>query len=248
MKKILIILGTCGIIILVGFLAYKSFSAIQHLIQEKENPYLGDVNLTFSPLPSDQNQNNNDEPGPQTIVEKPLTEKSIVMIVAFRDFNDEEYFIPRQIFSAAGAKKVFTASTEKGTAIGSGGGEVLIDLLVKDINMADFDAVVFVGGGGALRYLDDGNSYRVAKEAVSQGKLVSAICIAPAVLAKAGVLEGKKATVWSSAMDKSAVKILTDNGAIYQEKDVVIDGNIITAKGPEAADPFGMAVIEALME
>jgi protease I len=61
-------------------------------------------------------------------------------------------------------------------------------------------------------------------------------------LAKAGVLKGKKATVWSSPMDKSPIKILTQNGAIFENLDVVVDGNIITANGPQAAEEFGIVI------
>ena len=79
-------------------------------------------------------------------------------------------------------------------------------------------------------------------------KILAAICIAPAILAKAGVLEGKNATVWSSVLDKGPIKILEENGANYVEKDVVVDGNIITANGPQAASEFGRKIVEILKE
>ena len=179
-------------------------------------------------------------------MEKTLTGKKIVMLIAFRDFRDEEYFIPRQIFLAAGVKLLLTASTQNGTAIGADGGEASINLLIKDVNVSDFDGVVFIGGPGTLEYLDNEDSYKIARTAISQDKLLAAICISPTILAKAGVLEGKKATVWSSPMDKSAVKILEDNGAIYQPESVVMDGKIITADGPAAAEDFGMKIVEVL--
>ncbi|PIP23942.1 MAG: hypothetical protein COX90_02420 [Candidatus Nealsonbacteria bacterium CG_4_10_14_0_2_um_filter_38_17] len=72
------------------------------------------------------------------------------------------------------------------------------------------------------------------------------ICIAPAILAKAGVLQGKNATVWSSAMDKSAVKILKDNEAVFEDKPVVAHGKIITASGPAAAEEFGQVIVKVL--
>jgi protease I len=65
-------------------------------------------------------------------------------------------------------------------------------------------------------------------------------------LAKAGVLKGKKATVWSSSLDRGPVKILKENGVIYEDKDVVQDGKIITANGPGAAEEFGQKLAEAL--
>jgi len=168
--------------------------------------------------------------------------KKILMAIAFRDFRDEEYFVAKEIFKKAGIG-VITASSQKGTAIGSQGGDTNVELSLQDINVADFDAIVFIGGQGAAKHIDDSQFHRVAQEAIKQNKILAAICIAPAILAKAGVLRGKKATVWSSVFDKSAVKILQENGAIYQSELVVQDGNIVTANGPPAVKDFGKAIL-----
>jgi protease I len=184
-------------------------------------------------------------PEEKIMPEKTLENKKVVMIVAFKDFRDEEYFVPKEILEEAGAE-VKTASNQKGTALGADGGEVEVDLLVSEINSADFDAIVFIGGPGCLKNLDNEDSYKVAKETVSQGKVLASICISPTILAKAGVLEGKKATVWSSTIDRSPVKILKDYGAIYQDEPVVVDGKIITGSGPAAAKKFGEAIIKIL--
>jgi len=176
-----------------------------------------------------------------------LKKKKIAMIIAFRDFRDEEYFVPNKILETAGAE-IKTVSTQEGTAIGADGGEVEIDLLTSEINIADFDAVVFIGGSGCLKYLDNEDSYRVAKETLLQDKLIAAICISPVILAKAGVLEGRKATVWSSPMDKEPVRILKDYGAVYQDTQVVVDGKIITGNGPAAAKRFAEEIVRLLTE
>ena len=179
--------------------------------------------------------------------EKNLTGKQIAMVVSFKDFRDEEYFVPKEILTAAGAK-IKTVSTKEGTAIGADGGEVEIDLLNKDLNPADFDGIIFIGGSGCLKYLDTEDSYRVAKETVLQDKLIAAICISPVILAKAGVLERKQATVWSSPMDREPVRTLKDYGAVYQDAPVVIDGKIITGNGPAAAKRFTEAIVMLLTE
>ena len=177
--------------------------------------------------------------------EKALENKKIVMIIAFRDFRDEEYFIPKVILEGVGAK-IQTASSQKGTAIGASGGEVEVDLLLGEIDPADFDCVVFIGGAGAPKHLDNEDSYRIARETIAQKKVLAAICIAPAILAKAGVLEGKKATVWTSTIDKSAARILEENGTEYISDPVVVEGNIVTGAGPFAASQFGEKIIEVL--
>ncbi len=195
--------------------------------------------------------------------EKNLTGKKIVIVIAFKDFRDEEYFVPREILQESGAE-IKTVSNKMGKAIGADGGEVNVDLLVSEVNPAEFDdlqrksshnsiqsissfdAVVFVGGPGCLGNLDNEDSYKLLKEAVAQDKVLAAICISPVILAKAGVLQGKRATVWSSPLDKSGVNILKENGAIYQGESVVVDGKIITADGPAAAAEFAKTIIDVI--
>jgi len=179
-------------------------------------------------------------------MEKILENKKIAMVIAFRDFKDEEYFVPREVLAKAGAE-IKTASNQTGRAIGADGGEVNIDLLVSDINPGDFSALVFVGGPGCLKALDNEQSYKVVRATISQDKVLAAICISPVILAQAGVLRGKRATVWSSLMDKGPIKVLEGNEAEYLANPVVVDGKIITASGPAAAREFGEKIVEVLI-
>lgn len=176
---------------------------------------------------------------------KTLHGKKIAMLIAFQDFRDEEYFIPKNIFLSEGAR-VFTISAKKGKAVGSYGGVVDVDATVDRLDVNSFDAVVFVGGSGAAKYLDDEKYHKIIQDTIAKGKLLAAICIASTILARSGVLKGKKATVWSGKVDKSPIKILKEGGAIYQEGPVVVDGSIITANGPLAARKFAETIVRAL--
>lgn len=169
----------------------------------------------------------------------------IAIIIAYKDFKDEEYFTPREILEKAGAE-IKVVSDNLGVAQGADGGEVSVDIKLSDFKVDDFDAVVFIGGPGAPEHLDNSASYKIAQDAVAKNKILSAICISPIILAKAGVLNGKKATVWTSALNKEPKEILENNGARYQSQDVVVDGNIITANGPGAAKEFGKTIVEIL--
>lgn len=179
--------------------------------------------------------------------EQNLKGKKLLMIIAFKDFKDEEYFIPREILENREAE-INVASTQKGTALGVSGGEVEVDLNIDEVITDDYDGIIFIGGPGAYNHLTNPQCQRIAKEAVEKNKVLAAICIAPAILAKAGVLQGKKATVWSSALDKSAVKILEENRAQYQDEEVVVDGKIVTSSGPQAAKEFGKKLVEILSQ
>jgi protease I len=173
-----------------------------------------------------------------------LSGKKVLMIIAFRNFRDQEYFVPKKVFEEAKIE-VKTASNEKGIAIGADGGDAKVDYLISEVSVNDFDAVVFVGGPGALQNLDNENSYKLAKEAINNGKVLGAICISPVILAKAGVLSQKRATVWTD-FTKSQAKTLKEYGAIFEDKEVVVDGNIVTGNGPEAAENFAKKIIELL--
>lgn len=174
-----------------------------------------------------------------------LENKKVALIISFRDFRDKEYFLPKEILENFGVR-VITVSNKEGIAIGADGGETKVDLVLEDLKVEEFDGIFFIGGPGALKNLDNETSYRIAREAVEKGKTVGAICISPTILAKAGVLKGKRATVWTSPLDKTGEKALKENGAEFLKEDVVVDGRIITASGPEAAKVFGEKIVEAL--
>jgi len=153
---------------------------------------------------------------------KTLEGKKIGFVLAFRDFKDQEYFIPKQILENAGAE-IINISDKKGKAIGSEGGEADIQFTLKELKekgLLGFDAVFFVGGQGAVSHLDNNNSYSIVREAASKGIVFGAICISPTILAKAGVLQGKKATVWSSNTARGPIDTLQENGAIFEDKSV----------------------------
>ncbi len=168
--------------------------------------------------------------------------KTILMIIAPKKFRDEELFETREYLEEHGAE-ITVASKTTGTAVGMLGGTAKIDVSYNDIDPADYDAVIFVGGGGAEVYFDDPRAHEIAKTAFKSKKLVCAICIAPSILAKAGLLDGRKATVWEG--DKY-VGILKDHGAEYTGKAVSRYGRIITGNGPKAAKKFAMKIADQL--
>jgi len=164
----------------------------------------------------------------------------ILMIIAPEGFRDEELQIPKRAFERAGYEVVIASST-LGTARGMLGAKVKPQILLKDVKVKDYDAVVFVGGVGAQYYFNHREALRIAQEAASQGKVLGAICLAPGILARAGVLKGKRATVW-----RSEAKTLKEKGAIYTGQQVEVDGKVITGNGPTAAPLFASKILEAL--
>ena len=166
--------------------------------------------------------------------------KNIALVIAEREFRDEEYQVPFDLLQRAGFN-VLTVSTTKGTATGKLGLQVKPDTLITELDTARLDALVFIGGGGSEQYFADPLAHRLAKEMVASDKVLGAICIAPVILAKAEVLTGKKATVFPDG-----TPILQEHGAEVTGADVEIDGKILTGNGPEAAAAFGQALIDLL--
>jgi protease I len=170
-----------------------------------------------------------------------LPGKKVLMIIAPENFRDEELFTTRSELEKAGIE-VKVASTTKETVRGMLGGRITPDLTLDEVRVEDWDAIVFVGGVGCQVYFEDETALSLARQAAQQGKKVCAICIAPVILANAGILDNRKATVW----DGRFKEMLEKKGAKFVDRDVVVDGNFITANGPNAAAKFGKTIAKEL--
>jgi protease I len=162
-----------------------------------------------------------------------------VLFVVYNWYEDDEYGIPRAILEDLGVA-VTVASMTTDVLEGMHGGEVQPDALLADVNGGDYDAVIFPGGAGYQ--VGDPEGQRIAREAVAEGKVVAAICVAPLTLARAGVLEGRRVTTVRSA------EVMEEAGAIVTSADVERDVDIITAKGPDSARLFGETIAAAIGE
>lgn len=164
----------------------------------------------------------------------------IGMIVAHQNFRDEEYFAPARIFLDHGVE-VVTISTDLSPAQGKLGGVAPVDITLDKVALIAFDAILFIGGPGARVYVDNPLAHQIARDALSSGNVLGAICMAPLILAYAGVLTAKTATIFPG--DKVE---LQSKGVHYSDAPVVQDGKIITADGPASAEAFAHQVLSAL--
>jgi protease I len=161
----------------------------------------------------------------------------VLMVVPQTMFRDEEYAEPRRAFDERGAR-VTVASTDAGACVGRFGLVVEADISMADVDGTRYDAIVFVGGRGAADLFDDANAHRLARDAFGAGSVVGAICIAPSILARAGLLDGRRATAYRDQMDD-----LLAHGADWTGELVTVDAPFVTGNGPEAATEFGKAVV-----
>lgn len=174
-----------------------------------------------------------------------MVTKKVLFVVASKGYQSVEFAVPKNLLEQAGYS-VTTASNAQGSAIAHDESTTPIDMMLDQVNLSDYDGIFFVGGPGAMENLDNEYSHSLIQQAFKERKLIGAICISTRILAHAGILKDKQATGWNG-----------DNelGAIYQvyrvqyvPKDVVVDGNIITATGPNAAREYAELIISLLQE
>ena len=135
---------------------------------------------------------------------------------------------------------VTVAGLKEGIINGAHGVRVTPDTSLDKIKADDFDVIILPGGNPG--FVNLGKSEKVLKlvrEMYDRNKYVTAICGAPSVLAKAGVIQGKRATIFPGMED-------TLTGAQYSDERVVIEGKIITSQGPGTAMEFAIKLVEVL--
>jgi protease I len=169
-----------------------------------------------------------------------LTNKSVLLILPAIDFNEQEYLIVYNSLIKNGFK-VFIASDTTSICTGKSGLKVKNDVSFFNMREANFCALVFIGGNGVKHYWENKQLHILAKNFIAAKKIVGAICSAPVIIAKAGILNGINATCFPE--DK---KELEREGAVYVDNPVVTSKKIITAQGPASAQDFVNTLINEL--
>ena len=139
--------------------------------------------------------------------------------------------------------EVVTAGLDAQPVTASRGMTLLPDMTLEMALQQSFDMVVLPGGlPGADHLGDDPRVIRLLQDMAASDAYTAAICAAPRVLARAGLLDGKRATSYPGALDIEAVP-----GIEYLETAVVTDGRVITSRGPGTAMDFALVLIEILV-
>jgi protease I len=165
---------------------------------------------------------------------------SILYFLPAKYFNEEEFFITKSYLEKNGYKS-FVASDSWGMCEGADGKKFRHDIQLENINAGNFAALVLVGGYGAKDYWNNPQLHKTLNDFNKQKKLVAAICMAPVILAKAGLLDGKNATCFPEVKQD-----LIRTGITYKDSPVVLDKNIITANGPKASYEFAESILFVL--
>jgi protease I len=181
---------------------------------------------------------------PETAVQPTAAQpgRRALLVVPSRGFQDQELFETRRTLELAGVQ-VAVASTRVGLLVGMTGQTAQADLLLNQVSVDNFDAVVFIGGTGAVEYVRNPIVQNLARQVSVRHKVLAAIGTAPSILAGAGVLRGVRVTAYLSEQER-----IVRAGALYTGNPAEKDGLIITATGPLAVPLFAKAILEGLGE
>ncbi len=168
-----------------------------------------------------------------------------VMILATNGFEQSELEKPKANLEDAGYETVVVSLEDgqiKGWDKDDWGSPVDVDLTLDEATEAEFDALVLPGGqiNPDLLRVED-KAVQMVKDFNTAGKPIAAICHAPWLLIEAGLLNGRGATSYTSIRTD-----LANAGANVLDKEVVVDGNLITSRNPDDIPAFSNAIIEAL--
>ncbi len=168
------------------------------------------------------------------------TGQKALLVVPPMGFQDEELAATRRALELAGVQ-VAVASTRMGPLAGMAGTTTQADLLLNQVSVDNYDAVVFIGGIGAMDFVGNAIAQNLARQASVRRRVLAAIGTAPSILASAGVLRGARVTAYLSEQQR-----IVRAGAVYTGNPAEKDGLIITATGSMAVSLFTQAILEGL--
>ena len=155
-------------------------------------------------------------------------------------FEEVEALTVVDLLRRAGITCRMVSAADKALVTGSHGISVKADLPFCDLRIEDYDGVILPGGQpGTTNLANDARVLSLLYRFHAAEKLTAAICAAPTVLARAGLLTGRKAICYPGLEAG-----LVDAGAEISREAVVVDGSVITSRGVGTAIPFALAIIE----
>ncbi len=163
-----------------------------------------------------------------------------ILFIIGEEFEDLELFYPYYRLVEEGYVPVI-ASKQKGKVTGKHAYSINADLSFMDVDPDDYDALVIPGGKGPSHIRDDEDVIRITKYFFNANKPVAAVCHGPQVLINSGVINGRTLTSYSSVSGEVIAA-----GGKYQDKEVVVDNNLITSRQPSDLPYFAHAILDML--
>lgn len=154
------------------------------------------------------------------------------LILTANGFEESELTVPREKLAAQGAQFDIAAPVA-GPIRGKHGLPAVADARFADIDPERYDLLILPGGKAPAVVLQDGTALALVRAFFRSRKPVAAICHGLQILVAAGVMKDRRATC-----HHSIARELTNAGAHYVDREVVVDGNLITSRGPADLPAF----------
>ena len=148
------------------------------------------------------------------------------LIITADNFEDSELLVPYYRFLEAGIE-VEIASFRLEKIMGKHGYEVAVDMTFAQVERGRHDILIIPGGKAPAAVRKDPLALGIARGFFDLGRPVAAICHGPQILISAGLVNGRRATCY-----RSVAQELIDAGALYEDSEVVVDGNLVTSRQP----------------
>jgi protease I len=154
------------------------------------------------------------------------------LIISAGNFEDSELLVPYYRLKEAGVGAE-VASLSRGAITGKHGYEVAVDKTLDEVNPEDYAVLVLPGGEAPAAVRKEPRALEIARSFFARSKPVAAICHGPQILISAGLLQGRRATCYTSVTDE-----LKEAGALYEDREVVVDANLVTSREPADLPAF----------
>ncbi|MCX9009553.1 MAG: type 1 glutamine amidotransferase [Candidatus Methanoperedens sp.] len=164
------------------------------------------------------------------------------LMISTDNFEDLELFYPLHRLKEEGVT-VELASKKGGPITGKHGYSIGVDLTLDEVNPGEYDILVLPGGRAPEKVRLEERALEIARFFFRENKPVGAICHGVQILVSAGVMEGRRATCYIGIRDDLKLA-----GARYEDKEVVVDGNLVTSRNPDDLYAFGRELVKKLQE
>jgi protease I len=148
------------------------------------------------------------------------------LMISADSFEDSELLVPYYRLKEAGVD-VAVASLSRRAIVGKHGYNVAVDTTLDEVNADDYGILILPGGAAPAVVRKESKALEIARNFFARGKPVAAICHGPQILVSAGLLRGRRATCYTSVADE-----LKQVGALYEDREVVVDAHLVTSRQP----------------
>ena len=162
------------------------------------------------------------------------------LIISADHFEDTELLFPFYRLQEEGLE-VDIASVARGKIHGKHGYEVVVDTALRDVEPSAYDVLILPGGKAPATLRKEAAAVGIAQEFMRSNKPVAAICHGPQILITAGVMPGRRATCAHSVAEE-----LQAAGALYEDREVVVDGKLVTSRQPSDLPRFMREIVRLL--